>query len=88
MKPKVTIEYSRTDADISSERLAEDSAIDGKWAAFTDGEATTSGSVNDIAIDADAQRSHDRQEFADKLAANGWPNGMIERVVDRHYPAK
>ena len=88
MNPKVTIEYSRTDDDYQAEKASEEAAMHGKWAEFANVAAEVDSPVNDIAGDAVAKRYNDRHDFANKLAANGWPNGMLHIAVDRHYPVK
>lgn len=88
MIPKITVEYPRTNDDYVAEIAAENAAMQGKWGKFMGVGSEVDGPINDIAVDAIAKRINDRHDFADKLAANGWPNGMIDTVADRHYPVK
>ncbi len=88
MTPRITIEYSRTNDDYQAEKGAEEAAMHGKWAEFAGADPSIDSPVNDIAGEAEAKRTYDRHDFADKLAANGFPNSMIDHAVERHYPVQ
>ena len=84
-EPIITVQYLRTDADSVAEIAAERAAMNGHWESYMSG--TTDGRlIGDIAFDAASYYSAKRANFADALAAKGWPNGMIECTVEKHFP--